>query len=111
MAASEPMQELAAKEKLEKYGAPVPDPDPEALARMKKEAEMDRETPGFLGHTLGMLKSGPDVSMAARTGEPNMTPFNAETDDTFVPLGIPAAVNTTGLASGVTAQTVTPATK
>jgi outer membrane protein assembly factor BamD len=98
----------AAKEKLEKYGAPVPDPDPEALARMKKEAEIDRDAPGFLGGVFGMMKSRPDVSMAARTGEPTMTPFNTATEETFVPLGIPASVNPTGLAPGVTAQTVAP---
>jgi outer membrane protein assembly factor BamD len=97
----------AAKEKLAKYGVPVPEPDPKALARMKKEAEIERQTPGFFGRTLGMLKSGPDVSMAARTGEPTMTPYSEDTGE-LPTLGIPARINTIGTTSGVSAQTVTP---
>lgn len=100
----------AAKEKLERYGVPVPDPDPEALARMQKEAEIERDSPGFFGHVLGMLKSAPDVSMAARTGEPTLTSVNEE-DEEIAPLGIPAAVNPIGIESGVTVQPVTPGTE
>jgi outer membrane protein assembly factor BamD len=101
----------AAKERLVKYGAPVPDADPEAVERMKKEAAIDRRKRGILGRSLGMLKAGPDVSMAARVGDPTMTPFNDEAEGDTTILGIPAANNTVGGATGVTAQTVTPGQK
>jgi outer membrane protein assembly factor BamD len=100
----------AAKEKLIKYGAAVPDPDPEALKRMQAEAKIDRHQPGLFGRTLGMLKTGPDVSMAARTGEPTMTPPSDEPDNPTV-MGIAAFNGTLGGGTGVSAQTVTPAQK
>ena len=101
----------AAKERLIKYGAPVPDADPEALERMKKEAAEDRHKPGLWGRSLGMLKSGPDVSMAARVGDPTLASFNEETEGDTTILGIPPASNTIGGTTGVTAQTVTPGQK
>jgi outer membrane protein assembly factor BamD len=75
-----------AKERLEALGVPVPQPDPAALERMQREAEHAKERTGMLGRTLGMFKSGPDVSMAARTGEPNMNP-PVESTATFQSLG------------------------
>jgi len=63
-----------AKRKLERLGVPVPQPNPDALARFQREREFAREKPGMLRKSLGLFKSGPDVSMAARTGKPNMTP-------------------------------------
>jgi outer membrane protein assembly factor BamD len=100
----------AAKEKLAKYNAAVPDPDPDALERMKKEAEIDRHKPGLFGRSLGMLKSGPDVSMAARAGSPTMTPASEENEDATI-LGLPSAPSTVGSGTGVSAQTVTPSQK
>jgi outer membrane protein assembly factor BamD len=106
-----PLSPLAsdAKEKLEKYEAPVPDSDPEALARMKKESEVDHDRPGVFARTMGMLKSGPDVSMAAKFGDPTMTPDNTDTNTTV--LGFPTPTGTTGGRTGVTAQAVTPSQK
>jgi outer membrane protein assembly factor BamD len=100
-----PLSPLAddAKEKLKKYGAPVPDPDPTALARMQKEEKTDRPHPGIFARSLGMLESGPDVSMAARFGTPTMTPSTDDSADGTV-LGLPSFGET-----GITAQTVTPA--
>ena len=53
-----PLSPLAApsKEKLEKFGAPVPQPDPAALARMQKEQQIPRQRTGHphegaRGHT------------------------------------------------------------
>src|SRR5262249_19783721 len=63
-----------AKAKLTKLGVPVPPPNPESLARMQREREMERQRPGLFRHATGMLRSGPDVSMAARTGNPTLTP-------------------------------------
>ena len=98
----------AAKEKLVKYGAPVPDPDPEALERMKQEAAVERQTPGIWGRSMGMLKSGPDVSMAARVGNPTMTPFSEDLEGDTALIGIPSPNDSIGGGTGVTAQTVTP---
>jgi outer membrane protein assembly factor BamD len=96
-----------AKEKLKKYNFPIPDPDPEAMARMQKESEVERGRPGMFGRTFGMLKSGPDVSTAARFGEPTMTPFND--DENTTTLGFPSPVaGTAGGTTGVSAQTITP---
>jgi outer membrane protein assembly factor BamD len=109
-----PLSPLApdAKEKLKKYGVPVPEPDPDALARMQKEAQIDRNRPGLLGRSLGMLKTGPDVSMAARIGNPNLTPSNDDNEDATV-LGLPAGntLGGTGAGTGVSAQTVRPGQK
>jgi len=81
-----PLSPLAedAKQKLLALGVPVPQPNPEALARMQKEQEFDRERPGILRRSLGMFKSGPDVSMAARVGEPNLSPPGEPTSPTQV---------------------------
>ncbi|MGH9714262.1 MAG: outer membrane protein assembly factor BamD [Candidatus Acidiferrales bacterium] len=69
-----------AKARLKSMGMPVPAPDPLALARMQKEQSIARDHhsafAAFLNSPLGMLKSGPDVSTAAHTGTPNMTPPN-----------------------------------
>jgi len=71
-----PLSDLVprAKERLVSLGAPVPQPDPAALARMQKEQEFARKHPGPLSHVSGVIHSGPDVSTAARVGTPNMNP-------------------------------------
>ena len=111
-----PLSPLAetAKAKLEKFGVSAPQPDSDALARMQQEAQVPRRRPGFLGRSLGMLKSGPDVSMAARAGTPTMTPADDQSQDALVP-GLPArAGGASGLPAGtgagtdVSVETVTP---
>jgi len=63
-----------AKGKLQGFGVPVPQPDPKAAAWMTAEqnAPRPRETPPH--RVLGLLRSGPDVHMAATSGAPNMEP-------------------------------------
>ena len=63
-----------AKKNLAKLGYPVPQPDAAALARMQHERELDRERPGIMRRSLGILKTGPDVSSAARAGDPDLIP-------------------------------------
>jgi outer membrane protein assembly factor BamD len=84
-----PMSPLAAqaKAKLVKFGSPVPDPDPTAMARMQREQETPRERPSFLRRPGELLKSGPDVSAAARVGAPNLTPQTVDVTDTLSPGG------------------------
>jgi len=72
------------KAKLMAMGFPVPQPDPAALARLQKERELGREGSGILRRSLGMFKSGPDVSTAARAGEPNLNPPGATPSATQV---------------------------
>lgn len=109
----------AAKAKLEKFGVPVPQPDPEALARMQKEQETPRPRTGILKAPAGMLKSSPDVRMAARTGKPTMTPEETEAGEVLTPgslgFGGPAAATSTGSTGAATGnsafvETVTPGT-
>lgn len=63
-----------AKRQLTEDGAKVPPPDPQALARAEYEAKFAQDHPGILHRALGIVKSSPDVSEAARTGEPDLNP-------------------------------------
>ncbi len=63
-----------AKARLEDLGVPIPQPDPVALVRMQKEAEIEHKRKGMIGRALGMFSSRPDTTMAARTGPPNLEP-------------------------------------
>jgi outer membrane protein assembly factor BamD len=63
-----------AKAQLVRMNVPVPQPSPAALARLQREKEMNREKAGLVRRALGMFKSGPDVTTASRTGQPNLNP-------------------------------------
>ncbi len=63
-----------AKEKLVKLNLPVPQPSPDALARIQKDKELGREKASLARRALGMFKSGPDVTAAPHTGKPNLNP-------------------------------------
>ena len=106
-----PLSALAgdAKNKLTKFGVPVPPADPAAVARMQKdEASADR--PGIVGRSLNLVRSKPDVSTASRTGAPTMTPSGEMGDETLSFGTLPTAAIGVGSASGSTAtvETVTP---
>jgi outer membrane protein assembly factor BamD len=108
-----PLSPLAAnaKAKLVKSGAPVPQPDPTALARMQREQEIPRERPGFLKRPAEMLKTGPDVSAAARVGTPTLTPQSEDATDTLSPgagLSVVAAGASNGTGTGAYVQSVSP---
>jgi outer membrane protein assembly factor BamD len=108
----------AAKAKLVKFGAPVPQADPTAVARMQREQEIPRDRPSFLRRPLEALKTGPDVSTAARVGNPTLTPQSEELGDTLTPgaglsvvaSGTPggASAGGNGVGSGAPVETVTP---
>ena len=112
-----PLSPLAAeaKTKLAKFGDPVPQPDPAAMARMQQEQRTPRDRPMFLKRPAGLLKSGPDVSEAARVGMPTLTPQSDDATDVLTPgAGLTvvasggASTGSTG-GSGTYVQTVTPA--
>lgn len=63
-----------AKRQLTEDGIKVPSPDPQALARAQYEAKFAHDHPGMIHRALGIVKSSPDVSMAARTGKPDLNP-------------------------------------
>ena len=67
-----------AKSRLEKAGVPVPQPNPEALAREQSEKARPKQKPGVSKRAVGMFKSGPDVTAAAHSGEPQMNPPGQE---------------------------------
>lgn len=98
-----------AKQKLQKFGVPVPQPDPTALARMQKNQE-DRHPPGLLARSLSMFRGKPNVSMAAHVGEPTMTPANESGNETLA-LAPPPALTAGGQSaksSSAAVETVTP---
>lgn len=111
-----PLSPLAseAKTRLVKLGAPVPQPDPTALARMQREQETPRKRPGFLKRPGEVLKSGPDVSEAARVGQPTLTPESEDATDTLSPgAGLSvvaggASSGGSGSGTGALVQTVSP---
>jgi outer membrane protein assembly factor BamD len=100
-----PLSDLVedAKRKLNGLEADIPEPDPVAYARQKYEIE--NATPqGMIGRSLGFVKRGPDVSMAAKSGEPTMTRLRPT-----VPVSVPIAGGEAGV-TDVTATAVTGAT-
>ncbi len=74
-----PLSKLApeARKRLVAMGYPVPQPDPDAVARMREEEKFIHKRAGMIRDALGVLHSGPDVSRSAHYGEPNMTPDTA----------------------------------
>jgi outer membrane protein assembly factor BamD len=106
-----PLSPLAgdAKNKLTKFGVPVPPADPEAVARMQKE-EASSGRPGFVGRSIGFIRTKPDVSTASHTGAPSMTPSGESGDETLSFGPQPTATLGAGSATGNTAtvETVTP---
>ena len=87
-----------AKKKLTAAGVPIPQPDQEALARADAQKKYASERPGVIHRTIGVIKSSPDTSMAARTGAPNLTPPVEATSATDVlkPGAVPAVLSTGG---------------
>lgn len=88
-----------AKKKLQEMELPIPEADPAALARMKYEAE-NRTRKTMVGTSMGILKRGPDVRSAAKSGTPTMTqPKQA------IPVSVPAPAAAVGT-NDVSIQTV-----
>jgi outer membrane protein assembly factor BamD len=88
-----------AKQKLKEMEKPIPEPDPVRLQQQKYELE-NRETPGMMSHFWGIFRKGPDVSMAAKSGQPAMDSLRPSTPVT-VPVSMPGTAG-----ADVTATTV-----
>ena len=105
-----PLSSLAgdSKNKLVKFGVPVPPADPTAVARMQKEQSADR--PNRIRRTMTVLKTGPDVSAAAHSGPPTMTPASESGDET-IGFGLQPnanAASTSTIGNSATVETITP---
>jgi len=88
-----------AKKRLQEMELVVPDADPAAVARMKYEIE-NRTKAGVMTPVGNMLKRGPDVRLAAKSGDPAMTPIRPT-----IPVNIPIPAAVTGT-TDVTVSTV-----
>jgi len=88
-----------AKKKLESLEMPVPEADPKAVARMKYEKE-NYDKPGMFHRATAFLGGRPDVSHAAKSGQPTM-----ENPKPTIPVSVPVPVQ-----AGVNEVTVAPVT-
>ena len=97
-----PLSDLAdaAKKKLTELEMPIPEANQVAYNRMKWELE-NRTKPGLLSRSTQILKRGPDMSAAAKSGEPAMTNLRPT-----VPVSVPSTRGTPGFTGDVTATTV-----
>ena len=93
-----------AKKKLKELEIAIPDADPVAYDRQKWEYE-NRSKPGMLSRGTGFLRRGPDVSTAAKSGDPAMTSIKPG-----IPVSVPPPPAAPGFAGDVTATTVTDST-
>ncbi len=89
-----------AKKRLLEMELAVPDADPAAVARMKYEAE-NRTKPGMLAPVTSILKGGPNVINASKSGTPSMAPVRPT-----IPVNIPIPVDGSTGTTDVTVSTV-----
>ena len=105
-----PLSSLAddARKKLAALNAPIPQPDPQALARMQQDRSIERPHASVLHKATGIFHSGPDVRTAARVGKPNLEPES--TSVAGIDILTPGGQNRVGGGAGTTAvvATVTP---
>jgi len=105
-----PLSPLAAnaKNKLKAFGAPIPQPDPQAVAWMTAEQNAPRQHEIFLKKPLALVHSGPkqELREAAMTGKPTMSPESeSEAGTDILAGGAQSRIGGTG--TGIVA-TVTP---
>jgi outer membrane protein assembly factor BamD len=65
-----------AKARLKQMGMPVPAANPDAIVRMQKERDYEKQhhESALLKGPKNMLHGAPDVSLAAHVGQPNLNP-------------------------------------
>jgi outer membrane protein assembly factor BamD len=98
-----PLSPLAdqARKQLVSMELAVPEADPVAYARMKYDLE-NRTKPGTMSHLWGVFRKSPDVSAAARSGQPAMTSLRPT-----IPASVPPPPSGAGVSADVTVSTVT----
>ncbi|HEU5410313.1 MAG TPA: outer membrane protein assembly factor BamD [Candidatus Acidoferrales bacterium] len=71
-----PLSSLApeAKRQLSQDGVAIPKPDPQAVARAEYDQKYGHLHMGMFTRVMGAVKSSPNVSMAARSGQPDLNP-------------------------------------
>jgi len=90
-----------AKKRLTAMEMAIPEADPVAYNRMKYELE-NRDKAGITGQAFGVLKRGPDVRAAAKSGEPTMTSLRPT-----IPVSVPVPADAgAGFSGDVTATTI-----
>ncbi len=108
-----PLSPLApdAKKKLVAFGAPIPQPDPRALAWMEAETKVDRGHASMLHHATGIFSGAPDTRSAARNGIPTMSPEDTEEAGTDILTGGQQVhLGATGPGTNAVVEVVTPGT-
>jgi outer membrane protein assembly factor BamD len=101
---SSPQVKLATR-RLEDMEMPVPTPTQAALERAKWEQENVKKI-SMVGKTMGLVKGGPDLSHAARSGAPTMTDPKKT-----MPASIPIVNTAAGDAAAAAANGTPSATK
>jgi outer membrane protein assembly factor BamD len=96
-----------AKSRLKALGAPVPQPDPKAVAWMTAEQNAPRQREALIKKPLSLIRTGPgqELRAAATTGKPTMTPDSeSETGIDILRGGSPSqgGATTTGIVATVT---------
>ena len=78
-----------AKTRLKALGAPVPQPDPQAVAWMTAEQNAPRQREALIKKPLGLIRSGPgqELTAAAKVGKPTMTPESESESGTDILTG------------------------
>jgi len=96
-----------AKDKLKAIGAPVPQPDPSAVAWMTAEQNTPRPRTSLVKKPLALISNGPkgELMVAARNGAPNLQPESETTSpaDILTPGGLSKVGAGTGLVATITA--------
>ena len=97
-----------AKGRLKALGAPVPQPDPKAVAWMTAEQNAPRPRTSLAKKPLGFFKPGPgqELQVASRVGKPTMEPESDTSSGTDILTG-GDQTRKTGTGTGIVA-TVTP---
>ena len=97
-----------AKSRLKALGAPVPQPDPQAVAWMTAEQNAPRQRESLIKKPMALVRTGPtqELRVAATNGKPTMTPDSeSETGIDVLRGGNPSQIG--GPGTGIVA-TITP---
>jgi outer membrane protein assembly factor BamD len=97
-----------AKERLKALGAPIPQPDPKAVAWMTAEQNAPRPSTSLVKKSMGFFKSGPgqELQVASRVGKPPLEPESDASSGVDILTG-GDQTRKTGTGTGIVA-TVTP---